>query len=373
VLLDAGACYEFVFMFKMVMEQFGETVLSFKMNTITSNFSLTSKDIARAANVSQATVSRVLSGNPNVLAETRDRVLAVVRQLNYRPNGMARAMRTNRTGNIGVVVSRLLNPLYPEMLQNLGQGLTEAGLRMMVWNTNETDEGAAASAVRESLVDGVIMTTATALSTPLYEAVMLNAPVVLIHRVVDGWPCDQVTSDNAKGAADVADYVVQADRKRIGLIEGAPLASTIRARQTSFRTRLDQLKRPLDPSLSIRVESFSHKTGFDAASYLLDLARPPDVLFCVNDVIALGARDAARVSGVDVPGKLWIIGYDDIEMASWPAFDLTTVRQPLKQMAQEAVTLLCERIAGTERKHTTICLPNELVIRGSTGGRSLER
>jgi len=360
-------------MFKMVMEQFGETVLSFKMNTITSNFSLTSKDIARAANVSQATVSRVLSGNPNVLADTRDRVLAVVRQLNYRPNGMARAMRTNRTGNIGVVVSRLLNPLYPEMLQNLGQGLTEAGLRMMVWNTNETDEGAAASAVRESLVDGVIMTTATALSTPLYEAVMLNAPVVLIHRVVDGWPCDQVTSDNAKGAADVADYVVQADRKRIGLIEGAPLASTIRSRQTSFRTRLDQLKRPLDPSLSIRVDSFSHKTGFDAASYLLDLARPPDVLFCVNDVIALGARDAARARGVDVPGKLWIIGYDDIEMASWPAFDLTTVRQPLKQMAQKAVTLLCERIAGTERKHATICLPNELVIRGSTGGRSLKR
>lgn len=343
------------------------------MNTIPSNFPLTSKDIARAAKVSQATVSRVLSGNPNVLAETRDRVLAVMRQMNYRPNGMARAMRTNRTGNIGVVVSRLANPLYPEMLQILGQRLTEAGLRMMVWNTDETDEGAAASAVRESLVDGVIMTTATALSTPLYEAVMLNAPVVLIHRVVDGWPCDQVTSDNARGAATVADYVVQSDRSRIGLIEGPPLASTIRARQTAFRDRLDELARPLDPSLSIRVDSFSHSTGFDAASYLLDLAQPPDVLFCVNDVIALGARDAARVRGVDVPGKLWIIGYDDIEMAAWPAFDLTTVRQPLKQMAQEAVKLLLERIAGTGGDHTMICLPNELVIRGSSGGRRLQK
>lgn len=343
------------------------------MNTISPNFPLTSRDIARAANVSQATVSRVLSGNSNVLAETRERVLAVMRQMNYRPNGMARAMRTNRTGNIGVVVSRLANPLYPEMLQILGQRLTEAGLRMMVWNTDETDEGAAASAVRESLVDGVIMTTATALSTPLYEAVMLNAPVVLIHRVVDGWPCDQVTSDNAKGAATVADYVVQSDRNRIGLIEGPPLASTIRARQTAFRTRLDELERPLDPSLSICVDSFSHSTGFDAASYLLDLAQPPDVLFCVNDVIALGARDAARVRGVDVPGRLWIIGYDDIEMAAWPAFDLTTVRQPLKQMAQEAVRLLLERIAGTGGDHTTICLPNELVIRGSSGGHRLQK
>jgi LacI family transcriptional regulator len=343
------------------------------MNTITSGFPLTSKDIARAANVSQATVSRVLSGHPSVQAETRERVLTVVRQMNYRPNGMARAMRTSRTGNIGVVVSRLANPLYPEMLQILGQRLTEVGLRMMVWNTDETDEGAAASAVRESLVDGVIMMTATALSTPLYEAVMLNAPVVLIHRVVDGWPCDQVTSDNAKGAATVADYVVEAERKRIGLIEGAPLASTIRNRQTSFCNRLQELGHPLDQTFSIRVDSFSHKAGYDAASYLLDLAQPPDVLFCVNDVIALGARDAARARGVDVPGKLWIIGYDDIEMASWPAFDLTTVRQPLKQMAQEAVTLLRERIAGTKRPHTTICLPNELVIRGSTNGYRADR
>lgn len=344
-----------------------------RMNTISQNVPLTSKDIAREANVSQATVSRVLSGNLNVQAETRDRVLAVMRQLNYRPNGMARAMRTNRTGNIGVVVSRLANPLYPEMLQVLGQQLTEAGLRMMVWNTNETDEGAAASAVRESLVDGVIMTTATALSTPLYEAVMLNAPVVLIHRVVDGWPCDQVTSDNATGAAGVADYLVQAGRKRIGMIEGAPLASTIRARQSAFRARLNELGRPLDPSLTLRADSFSHNTGFDAASHLLDLAQPPDALFCVNDVIALGARDAARVRGVDVPGRLWIVGYDDIEMAAWPAFDLTTVRQPLKQMAQEAVALLRDRIAGVKRDHTTICLPNELVIRGSTGGHRADR
>jgi len=343
------------------------------MNTNSSYLPLTSKDTAKAAKVSQATVSRVLSGNTNVQPETRERVLAVIREMKYRPNGMARAMRTNRTGNIGVVVSRLANPLYPEMLQILGQELTEAGLRMVVWNTDETDEGAAASAVRESLVDGVIMTTATSLSTPLYEAVMMNAPVVLIHRVVEGWPCDQVSSDNTQGAISVADYVVKAGRKRIGLIEGAPLASTIRDRQSAFRSRLTELGRPLDPSLVIRVDSFSHKTGFDAASYLLDLAQPPDVMFCVNDVIALGARDAARARGVDVPGQLWLIGYDDIEMAAWPAFDLTTVRQPLKRMAHEAVALLRDRVSGASLDHSTVCLPTELVIRGSTAGHRMDR
>lgn len=337
-------------------------------NTISAIRPKTSKDIARAARVSQATVSRVLAGHPGVQVETRERVLAAVRAMNYRPNGIARAMRTSRNGNIGVVVSRLSNPIYPEMLQILGAQLRRAGLRMMVWNTDAEDVAAAVSAVRESLVDGVVMTTATASSQPLYEAVMLNAPVVLIHRVMEGWPCDQVTSDNASGAREVADYLVQSGRDRIGLIAGPSQASTIRDRLTGFRSRLEGLGRALNPALTIEPGTFSHQAGMEAAEYLLDLAEPPDALFCVNDVLALGARDAARVRGVDVPGKLWIIGYDDIEMSAWPAFDLTTVRQPLELMVQRAVELLRARIEGAKDAHQTIRFANDLVIRGSTGG-----
>jgi LacI family transcriptional regulator len=318
--------------------------------------------------VSQATVSRVLAGHSGVQVETRERVLAVMRAMNYRPNGIARAMRTSRNGNIGVVVSRLSNPIYPEILQILGSCLRKAGLRMMVWNTDAEDIDAAVSAVRESLVDGVIMTTSTASSQPLYEAVMLNAPVVLVHRVMDGWPCDQVTSDNASGARSVADYLVQSERRRIGLIAGPAQASTIRDRLNGFRTRLEELGRPLNSAWVIEPRAFSHQAGMDAADYLLDLAEPPDAIFCVNDVLALGARDAARVRRVDVPGELWIVGYDDIEMSAWPAFDLTTVRQPLELMVQRAVELLRARIAGASDAHQMIRFANDLVIRGSTGG-----
>ncbi|CAA2158530.1 HTH-type transcriptional regulator DegA [Methylobacterium brachiatum] len=338
-----------------------------------SESSVTSRDIARAANVSQATVSRVLSGNPKVAAPIRERVLAAIEQMNYRPNGMARAMRTSRTGNIGVVVSRLGNPIYPEILQILGQQLTERGLRMMVWNTDERDESTAAAAVRESLVDGLVMTTATASSETLFQAATLNLPIVLVHRIVEGWPCDQVTSDNRAGGALVADYLVRSGRRRIGLIEGEPLASTIRDRQTGFRERLQQLGRPLDPACTVRVQSFSHRSGFEAASHLLELADGPDAIFCVNDVIALGARDAARFRSIAVPGDLWLVGYDDIEMASWPAFDLTTVRQPLTHMIAEAVARLLSRIGGQPRPPEVVHLPNELVIRGSTDRHRLER
>lgn len=338
------------------------------MNTIAMKKPATSKDIARAANVSQATVSRVLTGHPTVQIETRKRVLAIVRAMNYRPNAMARAMRTSRNGNIGVVVSRLSNPIYPEILQILGTCLRMSGLRMMVWNTDADDIDAAAAAVRESLVDGVIMTTATASSQPLYEAVMLNAPVVLIHRVMEGWPCDQVTSDNAGGGRDVADYLVRGRRQRIGLIAGPTHASTIRDRLNGFRSRLKELGQPLNPALCIESRVFSHKAGMEAADHLLDLAEPPDALFCVNDVLALGARDSARVRGVDVPNKLWLVGYDDIEMSAWPAFELTTVRQPLDLMVQRAVELLRARIDGEKNAHQTIRFPNDLAIRGSTGG-----
>ncbi|MGA2962934.1 MAG: LacI family DNA-binding transcriptional regulator [Candidatus Korobacteraceae bacterium] len=343
---------------------------SFVMNSNSKSGPATSYDIARRAGVSQATVSRVLTGNPKVRQELRNKVMEVIQKLNYRPNGMARAMRTSRTGNIGVAVSRLANPLYPELLQVLGRMLIHAGFRMVVWNADELNEDAAVDAVSESRVDGIIMTTATVASTRLYETLQTNAPVVLINRTVEGWPCDQVASDNRGGGQAVADYLVRSGRLRIGLIAGSALASTIRDRQSGFREQLAILGRPLDEALCLEVDHFSYKTGFEAAGRLLELAEAPDALFCVNDVIALGARDAARHRGVDVPGKLWMIGYDDIEMASWQAFDLTTVRQPLPQMVEKAIELLLERIDGGTGEYRNICLPNKLVIRGSTGWRT---
>jgi LacI family transcriptional regulator len=337
-----------------------------ELHTYAKGGTVTSHDIARRARVSQSTVSRVLTGNPKVGKEARERVIAAVRELGYRPNAMARAMRTSQTGNIGVVVSRLANPLYPELLQILGKGLSGAGFRMVVWNSDEFDEKAAMDAIQESRVDGVIMTTATAGSTRLYEALQLNSPVVLINRVVDGWPCDQVSSDNLGGGSKVAEYLFKAGRRRIGLISGPDSASTIRDRVAGFCGTLEALGSPIDNTHCVEVDHFSYKSGFDAASRLLDLAEHPDAIFCVNDVIALGASDAARSRCIEVPYRLWIVGYDDIEMASWHSFELTTIRQPLALMAETAIKLLLRRMRGSSDSWQHVCLPNDLVIRGST-------
>lgn len=320
----------------------------------------TSRDVARRAGVSQSTVSRALSGHASVNAEVRRRVQAAAQELTYVPNAAARAMRTRSSGNIGVVTARLHNPIYPEMLQLLARELRQAGLRMIVWNSDETDERAAADAARQGMVDGIIFTSATPASTTLYEEIARRLPVVLVNRTVDGWPCDQVESDNFAGGGLVARHFQEGGRQRIGLLSGPLLPSTIHAREKGF---LAACRTP--PSL-VRAEAFTYKDGVEGMERLLALAERPDAVFCANDVLALGARDAARKAGLDVPGELWLVGYDDIAMAGWTAFDLTTIRQPIEDMVREAVGLLRQRMAGEEFPRRRLCLPAALVLRGST-------
>lgn len=326
----------------------------------------TSRDIARIAGVSQATVSRVLQSHPSVRSETRQRVLQVLAETNYQPNVLARAMKTNLTGTIGVVVARLTNPLYPELLQLLGTVLAGADKRMLVWDSDAAGEQSAIDAIRQGLVDGVIFTTATADSKSLYLALEHGAPVVLVNRMVEGCPCDQVASDNRGGGQRVADYLVRSGLRRVGMISGPQKASTIRDREQGFREGLKAHGMDLARELYRCVETFSYKNGREAMLRLLELANPPDAVFCANDVIALGAIDGARSLGLRIPEDVWVVGYDDIEMASWDAFDLTTVRQPREDMARTAVKLLIERIGSSSQEWAIHCLPNELVIRGST-------
>jgi LacI family transcriptional regulator len=168
----------------------------------------------------------------------------------------------------------------------------------------------------------------------------------------------------------VAEYLVACGRKRIALIGGISRASTIRDREQGFRKALDRLGVGLLPHYCFRTDNFTHASGEQAVVRLMELASPPDAIFCVNDVLAMGAMDGARGLGARVPDDLWIVGYDDIEIASWGAYDLTTVRQPMEQMVGQAIELLLARLEHRGAPVSHKCLANELVIRGSTGRQS---
>jgi len=334
---------------------------------------VTSHDVARLARVSQATVSRVLRGDMRVRPENRERVLKVLAETRYEPNAAARAFRAGRADSVGVVVARLSYQLYPAMLEAIGAQLARLGQRMIVWDSDHGGDAPAIRALRQGVVDGVILTAATAESEFLREVPASGTPVVLLNRVVAEYASDQVESDNVDGGRRVAEYLLARGRQRIALLGGIPRASTIRDRERGFRDALCRAGASMPPHYCFRSDSFSHGSGVQGAHRLLELAAPPDAIFCVNDVLAMGAMDGARARGLRVPEDLWIVGYDDIELASWGAYDLTTVRQPMEQMVGQAIDLLLARIADRDRPTEHRCLPNELVIRRSTAGAWLSR
>ncbi|MFT3805175.1 MAG: LacI family DNA-binding transcriptional regulator [Burkholderiaceae bacterium] len=333
---------------------------------------LTSHDVARMAGVSQATVSRVLREDPGVRAETRERVLKVLAEVNYQPNAAARSFRTHRAGAIGVVVARLSYQIYPAMLELIGARLNGLGQQMVVWDAEYGGDRHASRALRQGGVDGVILTACTRESPFIRDVCSPQAPVVLVNRAVDGYPADQVSSDNLDGGRRAAAYFVGCGRRRIAMIGGVQQASPIRDREAGLRQGLQAHGRPLVAHYYQRAEGFTHRAGLAAALRLLELQAPPDAIFCANDVLALGAIDAARTLGLRIPDDLWVIGYDDVEMAAWPAFDLTTFRQPMDEMIGYAVARLMNRIEEPDRPLEFKTFANELVIRRSTGRRAAQ-
>lgn len=330
----------------------------------------TSRDVAREAGVSQSTVSRVLSNHPSVKPETRKRVLAILRKTAYAPNGLARALITRRTDTVGVVVEDITNPFYPQVVEILSAELAAAGKRMMLWNSRAAGEPAAIDAIRQGYVDGLIFTTATPLSAVLLEAVRQGFPIVLANRYVEGVDCDWVSTDNVKGGQLVADYFVSCGHDRVAFISGPEYASTAVERERGFVGRLRELGLNLQPAFLERGD-FSHGRSREAMLRLLALPRRPSAVFCANDLTAFGALDAAQAADVRVPEDLWVVGFDDVSMASWETYDLTTVRQPMPEMIRQVVQLLLDRLNEAAKAPRHIRLGGEeLVIRGSTANTS---
>lgn len=327
---------------------------------------VTSHDVARAAGVSQATVSRVLQGSTRVKPATRDRVFAALSETGYHPDAIARAMVTRTTDTIGVVVEDITNPFYPELLEALATPIAIAGRRMILWTSGAAGEPSAIDAIRQRMVDGVIFASATR-DSPALEAVLTDhAPFVLVNRYVEGVQCDTVTTDNAAGGSTVAEHLSAFGHRRVGLIGSSHTLSTAIEREEGFRAWLARAGTPLDDDLVI-AGAPSFALGRDGLQELLHRRHPPTAIFCVNDITALGALSAAAGAAVPVPGILSIVGFDDIDMAAWETFSLTTMSQPVDQMAEHAVRLLLDRIDRPKRAPEHVTISPVLVRRATTG------
>jgi LacI family transcriptional regulator len=320
----------------------------------------TSSTVAQAAGVAQSTVSRALRGDPRVREDTRRLIEATAERLGYRPSwaDLAPAVRPTRAKSIGVVASDLTNPFFPSLLNPVHDELQLMGYRFVLFaeRTDLPTGQEALLSLLNSSIDGVLITTAT-LDSHLGAALAeRDLPIVLLNRYVDGMDVDRVTADNHHGGETAARHLLELGHRTIGVIRGPANTSTSRDRHAGVLAGFAGS----GVTLLEREGPYSHQSGYQNARELLRLPDPPSALLCGNDIIAFGAIDAVKSLGLDVPGDVSVLGFDDVPMASWEVFQLTTVHQPLSEMARTAARLLVERIehdgdigAGRERLFAT--------------------
>jgi LacI family transcriptional regulator len=323
---------------------------------------VTSHDVARAAGVSQSTVSRVLRNDARVSPTTRERVLAAAAELGYVPSEVGRSLVTRSTRTIGIVITDLSSVFYPYLIAPLHDEVAACGYRMVLFTDKvESDEPGAAEArppagertdIRPLLdrlldrsADGVVLTTSRLDGTVPRELTRRALPFVFLTRYVDGVAADGAMVDNSLGASLAAGEALRLGHRRFAAIFGPIDTSTGRDRERGIRAALRTAAVEL-PDALVRRGPFTFESGYDHMTELMGEHPAPTVVLCANDTVAIGAFNAARALGFDVPGDVSLVGFDDLPMAGWEVFGLTTVHQPMEEMARTAVRLLIDRIEG---------------------------
>jgi LacI family transcriptional regulator len=322
--------------------------------------SITSHDVARAAGVSQSTVSRVLRNDERVKSGTRDRVLAAAAELGYVPSDVGRSLVTRSTRSIAIVITDLANVFYPHLVAPLHDEAWAHNYRMVLL-TEEVeplaeDPGHDLAANQEELnplldrlldrsTDGVVLTTSRLDGIVPRELARRALPFVFLTRYVEGVAADSAVVDNSLGGSLAAGEALRLGHTDVAAIFGPSDTSTGRDRERGVRAALAAAGIEL-PGSAVRRGPFSDAAGYRAMSELMAQKPRPTVVICANDIVAIGALNAAYTLGLSVPGDVSLVGFDDLPMAAWDLFALTTVRQPMEEMARAAVRLLIERIEG---------------------------
>lgn len=333
--------------------------------------SATIKDIARLAQVSHTTVSRVINNRPGVKGTTKERVLRLVKELDYRPNLVARGLVARKSKNIGMVITTIRNPFYLELAQGIEETARSFGYNVVLCCTNHDLEleGEQIKELRRRGVDGIILTSAHLRDRHVATLAEEGFPVVLVNRRVMEPEVrkrvDYIGIDNIKGGELAMGHLLRMGHRRIGIVRGGLDSSVTVERIEGACRALAHYGLALEEEL-IFPGDYLRGSGYQAAIYFLSLSEPPTAIFSLNDYMALGVYDALIERGVKVPEDMALIGFNDIEFASLRMVGLTTISQKKYTLGAMAVRLLIERIEGGNGGREEVLEP-ELVIRKSCG------
>lgn len=328
----------------------------------------TISDVAREANVSVATVSRVLNHHDSVKTETRERVFKAIEKLSFEPNMSARNLRRNETRVILIVAPNITNPYYSNILMGIGDSAQEYGYSALIYNTgdDEAREKAGMDMLKKRRADGAILLASNMDSVWIKEYAD-KYPIVLCSEYPMGLDLPRVSIDNYKAAMDVMDYILCLGHKRIATISSVN-------KYVSTALRLEAYKESLEShGIEVREEyiafadsDYSFKSGKKAAFSLLKQKNRPTAIFCISDTIALGAITAAKELNIRVPEELSIIGFDDVDDTTMFHPYITTVAQPCYELGKKSFGILHEFMNGNGRSTGATVLPHKLIIRESS-------
>lgn len=338
----------------------------------TAPYSATLKDVAQLAGVHAGTASRAL--NPATQGLVSEATVRAVRNaakaLDYRPNSMARGLKTNKTFMVGIIVPDLSNPLFPPIVRGAEEVLSRAGYTSIIADTdNDQDrEAESIAALRARQVDGLLVASARREDDAVTSAVEQGVPLVLVNRRADDATIPTVMSDDRSGVEQAVRHLVELGHTAIAHLPGPASLSTGHERARAFRHVMTELQGDLDPALSVECATYSVDEGVRAARELLDGAQPTAIL-AGNDQIAVGALDVLRERGLRCPEDVSVVGYNDMTFMDKLSPPLTTVRVPHAAIGAQAAQLLLRWLSDGPPGPSVLTLPVELVVRGSTAPR----
>ena len=319
----------------------------------------TIKDVAAQAGVSAATVSRVFSKEPSVAADIAQKVRAAADMLNYRPSMMARSLTSSRTNLVALVVGRLHNPFDAQLVEALSQSLQQSGRRLLVVPADYGENDPGAMVALDYQVDGIIVAAGLLSKDTANRFVELGVPVVIYGRTLDAPGVDCIVADNQPASRMIGELFRHAGVERAMYVRHQRKTFSDDERGAGFREGLGN-------GISMEVLECSKSSARELALGAFSSKTRPQAVFCANDVLAFGVMEAAVQLGLEIPQDVMIAGFGDIDMASSPFFNLTTLHQSPRQIAEWIAARLDERLANPEISAITHRAPLRLKLRGTT-------
>ncbi|GAA4413010.1 LacI family DNA-binding transcriptional regulator [Nibrella viscosa] len=328
-------------------------------------------DIANALNLSKSTVSRALTGHPNVKTKTREQVLALAAQMDYQRNQLAISLLTSQTKTIGIMVPEFLSFFFPKVIIGAQEVLAKAGYNVVICHSNESYETEMANArgLLASRVDGLLVSHTK--ETRNFDHFRIferkGIPVVFFNRICEDMAVSKVTVDDYQGAFRAVEHLIETGKRWIAHLAGPDSLQNSRNRLNGYLDALKKHDLAVDSSLIISYDLTLDKANI-YVNHLLNLPQPPDALFAINDPTAIEALKVIKARGLRMPDDIAVVGFSDDPISALVEPGLTTVAQPVTEIGEQAARLLLSQLQNDDDRFEpeTVVLPTYLIIRGSS-------